>query len=112
MLIHSPFIYMRVQGLITDVLLRLITVAQGADTLIRSSGLLSFLEQYCNELRSSKKLLDQHPNAKARKNFLLLEYQRVAIEAHLSSDCNGSSKRALEWTSGDLPNTVKRIMRG
>ncbi|QOU20311.1 hypothetical protein BRETT_004965 [Brettanomyces bruxellensis] len=111
MLVHSPFLYMRTQGLITDVLLKLVGVANGADTLIRSSGLLSFLEQYCNELRSSKKLLDHHPNAKARKNFLLLEYQRVAIEAELSSSCNGSNKRALEWTGGDLPNSVKRIMR-
>lgn len=105
----SPFIYTKMHVLIIKVLLKIIQFPVGSDLLIRSSGFLAFVEQHAGELRSAVKQSTEHQNLKAVSNYLLLDYQRMAVEAAISAGCNGASKRAYEWTRGDLDRSVKRV---
>ncbi|VEU21693.1 DEKNAAC102789 [Brettanomyces naardenensis] len=108
-LTSSPFIHLRVHTLIIEVLLKIAQFPNGADLLIRSSGLMAFLEEKgytLNESGNCAKLTRDSVS----NDLLLVNYQRLAAEAQVSSDCNGSNKRIREWSKGDLERSVKRIL--
>ncbi|QPG74863.1 hypothetical protein FOA43_002199 [Brettanomyces nanus] len=105
-LTSSPFVHLRVQCLIIKVLLKIVQIPSGADLLVRSSGLLAFLEEKAYSLGTKSGFrIDQ-----VRNSLLLLNYQKMAVEARISSDLNGANKRTREWCRGDMDRSVKRVI--
>lgn len=94
---NSPFLNEQIQDGIIDVFDKIIKLENGADLLIRSFGLLSFIE--CKgdliDNKLSKKVFEKY------KTFLL--------QSIVASDCNGTDKRAREWCEDDFGNVVKRV---
>lgn len=93
-ILNSPFVNTRIQESILEVFERIIRVENGADLLIRSFGLMSFVES---------------KNVGAKKGKAWDKIAKIAMKAMIGSECNGKDKRAREWCSDDFGNVIKRI---
>lgn len=96
-LMNSPYVNNRIQESVLEVFERIIRLQNGADLLIRSFGLLSFVESRKVATGRSKKLWDK--------------FAKTAMKAMVGSDCNGKDKRAREWCADDFGNVVKRVCK-
>lgn len=92
-LINSPFITYGLQESILNVFEKIIRLENGGDLLIRSFGLLSFVES----------------RGLAKKNKMWEKYTKLAMKSVIGSECNGKDKRSLEWCNDDFDNVVKRV---
>ena len=94
-LLNSSYINNKIQENILEVFERIIRLQNGADLLVRSFGLLSFVESKKVTTVRSKKLWDK--------------FAKTAMKAMVGSECNGKDKRAREWCADDFGNVVKRL---
>lgn len=92
-LLNSPFINSNIQENILQVFERIVRLENGADLLIRSYALLSFVE--------SKEL--------SKKNKVWEKYVKLTMKTIASSECGGKDKRSREWCSDDFEGVVKRV---
>ncbi|TID29803.1 hypothetical protein CANINC_001618 [Pichia inconspicua] len=94
---NSPFLNEQIQDAIIGVFDKLIKLQNGADLLIRSFGLLSFIE--CKNSLVDNKL--------SKKVFE--KYKTILLQGMVASSCNGADKRAREWCADDFGNVIKRV---
>ncbi|ODV88112.1 hypothetical protein CANARDRAFT_228750 [[Candida] arabinofermentans NRRL YB-2248] len=106
----SPMLSFKVQIEILKILMKISEIPNGADLLIRSYGLLSFIE--------SKKfrLIDLKGNKMNRESLMndyqLLSLQKLILKSDVAVECNGADKRAREWCDEDIDRSIKRVLIG
>lgn len=95
----SPFVSVRMEESIVQVFDRVVRVENGADLLIRSFGVLGFIE-------GKRNVSDP-----ARLGKLWERYSKLAVKSVVASRLQGKDKRGREWCSDDFENVVKRVCR-
>lgn len=97
-LLNSPMLNTTTVESILNVFEKIIKLENGADTLNRSFGFLSFVELKKALFEGSKGKLGQ-------------EMKNLVIKSIISSDCNGKDKRSREWCEDDFKLIVKRVCK-
>ncbi|GME73372.1 unnamed protein product [Ambrosiozyma monospora] len=108
-LVSSPFVSESLLSELLNIMSKVIQLPNGSDLLIRSYGLLSFLELAKNRLAGSRSTNVTKYSTNA--NAVLLKIQSLIASSAISSSCNGSDKRAREWCDDELERNVKRVMK-
>jgi len=104
-LTNSPYLNATIEDNIINVFEKIIQLENGADLLIRSFGLLSFIE--------SKKSILEKFKRKTNKSGVNIwdKYIKLSVDSLISSDCNGKDKRSREWLNDDGTKIIKRICK-
>lgn len=94
---NSPFLNVGMEDNIINIFEQIIRVENGADLLIRSFALMSFIDTKNN-------IIDR-----LRKGRVWSKYEKLAVKSVVGSECNGKDQRSRDWSCGDSEQIIKRI---